>query len=192
MVVKPAERRLRAVDLERELKALGRDGPVARRLDEAVDKEMQSVASLSSLTSQLAVDYLGRLSRPIPALTGPVGAQTVGRAYLAHLLVEKDPPRYGAVDIPVLGTLPDLRKGKPPQDLLNRVVKASRRGFEVIRAVPGPVWRGFVLCLTKRAHDRAADASEYVKSDVIEGLCRFGWVLRQVDIRYGLEPDRRA
>jgi hypothetical protein len=189
--VKPAERRLRAVDLDRELKALGRDGPVARRLDQAVDQAMGSIVALSPLTSQLAVDYLDRLAGPIPALRGPVGAQTVGRAYVAHLLVENDPAAYGAIDIPVLGTLPGLRRGRPPQDLLNRVVKATRRGFESIRAVPAPVWDGFVLCLTKRAHERASDEPGYLKRDVVEGLCRFGWVLRQVDIRYGQRPERR-
>jgi hypothetical protein len=189
--VEPAERRLRSLDLQQELKALGRDGPVARRLDEAVDKAMRLVVSLSPLTAQLAVDYLDRLSRPIPALAGPVGAQTVGRAYVAHLVVEQNPGEYGGFDVPVLGTLPDLRKGRPPQDLLNRVVKATRRGFETIRAVPGPVWTGFVLCLTKRAHDAASDESGYLKEEVVEGLCRFGWVLRQVDIRYGLGPERR-
>ncbi len=25
---------------------------------------------------------------------------------------------------------------------------------------------------------------------VVDGLARFGWVLRQVDLHYGLEPDR--
>jgi hypothetical protein len=189
--VKPAERRLRAADLEGELKALGRDGPVARRFDQAVDQAMRSMVSLSPLTSQLAVDYLDRLAGPIPVLAGPVGAQTVGRAYVAHLVVESDPAAYGAIDIPVLGTLPDLRKGRPPQDLLNRVVKATRRGFESIRAVPAPVWDGFVLCLTKRAHDQAEDGSGYLTGNVVDGLCRFGWVLRQVDIRYGQRPERR-
>jgi hypothetical protein len=190
VAVKPAQRRLRAVDLESELKALGRDGPVARRLDRAADDALRSVRSLSPLTSQLAVDYLDRLARPIPALAGQVGAQIVGRAYLAHLSVEEEPAAYGAVDIPVLGTLPDLRKGRPPQDLLNRVVKASRRGFEMIRAVPAPVWDGFVLCVTKRVHDTAGGDSGYLNGDVVDGLCRFGWVLRQVDIRYRQEPDR--
>jgi hypothetical protein len=190
VAVKPAERRLRAVDLEAELKALGRDGPVARRLDRAADDALGSVKSLSSLTSQLAVDYLDRLARPIPAVAGPVGAQIAGRAYLAHLSVEEEPAAYGAVDIPVLGTLPDLRRGRPPQDLLNRVVKATRRGFETIRAVPAPVWDGFVLCVTKRVHDAAHEDSGYLKRDVVEGLCRFGWVLRQVDIRYRQEPHR--
>jgi hypothetical protein len=28
--------------------------------------------------------------------------------------------------------------------------------------------------------------------EVVDGLARFGWVLRQVDIRYNLEPDLKG
>jgi hypothetical protein len=148
---------------------------------------------LSSLTSPLTLDYLDRLARPIPALRPEVGVQIVTRAYVAHLVVEREPQRFGALDVPVLGTLPPLRRGSPPRDLLTRVVKASRRNFEVIRAVSTPVWNGFVRSLTRRAHDQVADPgpSGLLAVEVVEGLARFGWVLRQVDLHYGLEPEPR-
>jgi hypothetical protein len=151
-------------------------------LDEAVDELMPRLTSLSPLTSHLAADYIDRIARPFPALSGPVGALVMARAYAAHLAVEADPPRFGAVDVPVLGTLPGLRRnGSPPQDLLLRVVKATRKGFELIRAVSTPVWDGFVHCLADRVEVDVPVAS-------IEGLARVGWVLRQVDIHYGLSP----
>ena len=95
--------------------------------------------------------------------------------------------------MPVLGTLPPLRRGSPPRDLLTRVVKASRRNFEVIRAVSTPVWHGFVRSLTRRAHDQVADPgpSGLLAMEVVDGLARFGWVLRQVDLHYGLQPEPR-
>jgi hypothetical protein len=149
------------------------------------------VASLSPLTAPLALDYLDRVGRPVPTLTPAVGVQIVGRTYVAHLLLEQDPGRYGAPDVPVLATLPPLKKGRPPQDLLNRVVKASRRSFEPLCALSPPAWDGFAWCLTRRCHD-GADPDGLVPPDVVEGLARFAWVLRQVDIHYGLEPERRA
>ena len=93
--------------------------------------------------------------------------------------------------MPVARTLPPLRRGSPPQDLLTRVVKATRRSFEAIRAVPEPVWDGFVRGLTSRAHDRTPDAdpSDLLAPAVVDGLARFGWVLRQVDLHYGLQPE---
>jgi len=186
VAVKPA-----GANLDAYLASLGKDGPVARDLDSEVEVAMASVVSLSAMTSPLAVDYLARLARPIPALTPAAGAYIVGRAYMAHVVVEGDPHRFGAVDIPVLGTLPRLRRnGAPPQDLLLRVVKATRRGFEVIRAVSSPVWNGFVHCLAARADDLTRDR-EPLEVDVIDGLARVGWVLRQVDIHYGLAPQRR-
>ena len=91
----------------------------------------------------------------------------------------------------MLGTLPPARNGYAPHDLLNRVVKASRRGFEVICALPPPVWEGFVYGLAMRAHQmpRASDAPIPVAT--VDGIARFGWLLRQVDIHYGSEPERR-
>jgi hypothetical protein len=164
------------------LDSLGQDGPRARLLDEAVDDVMVTLESLSPLTSRLAADYIERMARPMPALSGPAGALVVARAYAAHLAVEADPTRFGAVDVPVLGTLPRLRRnGSAPQDLLLRVVKATRRGFELIRAVSTPVWDGFVHCTADRVAVDVPLAS-------IDGLARVGWVLRQVDIHYGLSP----
>ena len=64
-------------------------------------RRLASVLSLSSLTAPLALDYLDRLARPIPALTPETGVQIVSRAYVAHLVTEDDPAAFGAVDVPV-------------------------------------------------------------------------------------------
>jgi hypothetical protein len=190
VVVKAAGTRLRRSDVESRLEALGADGAVARDLDKTVDREMAKVTALSSLTSALAVQYMERLARPIPSLTPALGVQLVGRTYLAHTVVESDPGRFGAVDIPVWGTLPPLRNGRTPQDLLSRVVKVSRgRTFPPICALAPPAWEGFVLCLTGRAHDMAS-GDDFVATEVVDGVARFAWVLRQVDLHYGLEPER--
>jgi hypothetical protein len=187
-VVKPADRRLGRGELDSHLRDLGPDGDTARLLDADTDSAMRSVASLSSLTAPLALQYMERLGRPIPNLTPELGAQIVGRAYVAHMVVEADPARYGAADVPVLGTLPPLKRGRVPQDLLSRVVKASRRSFEALCALTPEAWEGFVWCLTKRAHDQARD--ELLPVEVVDGLARFAWILRQVDLHYGLEPER--
>ena len=192
LTVKPASSRVGRKELDSHLKSLGDDGAVARRLDRDVDAALDSVTSLSSLSAPLALQYMDRVARPVPSLTPPVGVQIVGRTYVAHLLVEQDPARYGAPDVPVLGTLPPLKKGRPPQDLLNRLVKGSRRGFDLICALTPAAWEGFVWCLTKRLHDIAADPDELIPTDVVDGLARFAWVLRQMDIHYGLEPERQA
>ena len=189
--VKPAPRRLNRSDLDKHLKGLGADGGVARDLDQQVDGEMTRVTALSPLTSQLAVSYMERLARPVPSLTPPIGVLLVGRTYVAHMLVEQDPGRYGAPDVPVLGTLPPLKKGRPPQDLLSRVVKASRgKGFAALCALSPAAWEGFVMCLAKRAHDAAPAGDDFVSAEVVDGVARFGWVLRQVDLHYGLSPER--
>ena len=179
-------------ELERHLKSLGGDGGVARDLDGAVDHEMSRITSLSSLTSALAVSYMERLSRPVPSLTPQIGVLIVGRTYVAHMVVESDPGRFGSPDVPVLGTLPPLKKGRPPQDLLSRVVKVSRgRTFPPLCALSPAAWDGFVHCLTKRAHD-AAGTDELVPLEVVDGVGSFAWVLRQVDIHYGLSPEVAA
>ena len=189
--VKGAPARFGRGDLDSYLKGQGRDGEVARQLDRDVDGAMETVTSLSSLTAPLAISYMDRLSRPVPSLTPEVGVQIVGRSYVAHLVVEADPGRYGAADVPVLGTLPPLKKGRPPQDLLSRVVKASRgRTFAPICALTPAAWDGWVRLLLKRAHDMASAGEDMVPVDVVDGLARFAWVLRQVDIHYGLEPER--
>lgn len=163
---------------------------MARLLDGAVEEAMATITTLSPLTAPLAIDYMDRLARPIPSLTPGVGVQIAGRAYVAHLVVEADPARFGAPDIPVLGTLPAARRGRTPQDLLSRVVKASRgKGFFLICALTPAGWDGFVHCLTRRAHDAAPGDGERVPVEAVDGVARFAWVLRQVDLHYGLEPE---
>jgi hypothetical protein len=191
LTVRPAGTRIQKADLDKHLQSLGSDGPVARDLDRGVDQEMTNVRALSSLTSPLAVSYMERLSRPVPSLTPELGVLLCGRTYVAHMVVESDPARFGAADVPVLGTLPPLKKGRPPQDLLSRVVKVSRgRTFPPICALSPPAWEGWVWCLTRRAHDLAPSAEALVPLDVVDGVARFAWVLRQVDLHYGLSPER--
>ncbi len=191
LTVRPAGDRVNRADLDKYLKSLGSDGPVARDLDQEVDREMTRVTSLSSLTAPLAVSYMERLARPAPSLTPEIGVLIVGRTYVAHMVVEGDPGRFGAADVPVLGTLPPLKKGRPPQDLLLRVVKVSRgRTFPPLCALAPAAWEGFVRCLTKRAHDAALPGAELVSNEVVEGVARFAWILRQVDLHYGLSPER--
>jgi hypothetical protein len=188
--VRPSEIRLDADVLDSRLRTLGRDRIAAVRVVTAVDEELPAIAGLSSLTSALALDYLDRLSRPIPNLSPQSGVSVVTSGYVAHLAVERDPAAFGVTDVPVLGTLPPLKKRIPPNDLLTRIVKATRRDFALIRALPQPVWDGFVCVLTHRAHNRTPNDDDLVSSDVVDALARFGWVLRQVDIHYGLEPER--
>lgn len=177
--------------VERRLAELGDDGGTARRLDEAADGVLSSIASLSALTDGMALGYIDRLARPVPALTPAAGVQIVSRAYCAHLAVERDPAGFAVAGVPVLGTLPPLKRGHPPQDLLNRTVKASRRDFPAIRAVTPPAWEGFVTLVGARVHrmPQAGDDAGPLAMEVVDGLTRFGWVLRQVDIHYGLEPE---
>lgn len=189
MAVQPAGDRVDGESLETYLHTLGPDGPRARRLDRDAARRMESIAALSSVTSPLALDYLERLARPIPALTLRAGVLIVTRSYAAHLAVEADAAAYGATDVPVLGTLPPLKRGSPPQDLAVRVVKATRRNFDRIRAVSPPVWDGLVRCLTRHVHDLVTGDAELLAIDVVDGLARFGWVLRQVDIHFGLSPE---
>jgi hypothetical protein len=191
LIVAPATGRVDAGSVTEYVASLGADSAPARRLIEAVDGAMGSVSSLSTLTTPLALEYLDRLARPIPTLTPEIGVQIVGRAYVGHMVTEDDPQSVGATAVPLLN-LPPLRRGHPPQDLLTRVVKASRRHFERTRAVPGPVWEGLVRDLARRAHERTPDVdpADLLALAVVDGLARFGWVLRQVDLRYGLEPDR--
>lgn len=166
------------------------DAERARRLLEAVNAAMGTVSSLSALTAPLALQYLDRLARPIPTLTPEAGVQIVSRAYVAHMVTEDAPGAFGASEVPLVD-LPPPRRGRPPQDLLTRVVKATRRRFPRIRAVPEPVWDAFVGDLTRRVHDRTPDAdpADLLAPAVVDGLARFGWVLRQVDVRYGLQPE---
>ncbi len=191
VTVRAASERIDRSELDRFLKGLGVDGAVARDLDAETDREMAHVTSLSSLTSHLAVDHMERLSQPVPSLTPEIGVLLVGRTYVAHMVVEGDPGRFGAPDIPVWGTLPPLKKGRLPQDLLSRVVKVSRgRTFPPLCALTPAAWEGLVHCVAKRAHDAVPRGGEFVAVDVVDGVARFAWVLRQVDLHYGLSPER--
>jgi hypothetical protein len=186
--------------LEAFLGRLGDDGLVAEHLDAVTADLMTVVRSLSALSSPLALNYLERIQHPMASLGLGAGVFVITRGYAAHLAIEAGPTAYGAVDIPVLGTLPPLRHGRPPADLLTRAVKATRRGFVGIRAVNDAVWDGFVFATVWRVHDReqhdgagpssGSDGTGYLDPVVIEGLVRFGWVLRQVDLHYSLEPER--
>jgi hypothetical protein len=191
LFVAPANQRVDAVSAEAYLTGLGASAAPARSLIEHVDGAMGSVSSLSTVTAPLALEYLDRLARPIPTLTAEAGVQIVSRSYVAHLVTEGNPEAFAATEVPVV-ELPPLRRGHPPQDLLTRVVKASRRNFARIRAVPEPVWDGFVRDLARRTHERVPDVDpkDLLALEVVDGLARFGWVLRQVDQRYGLEPER--
>jgi hypothetical protein len=188
---------LDAAEVSAALEALGEEGAIAAALDVAVVAAMTDVRALSPLTSQLTVDYLERISRPIASLGLTTGAFITARGYVAHLVVEGDPPAYGTPDVPVFGAFPPLRRGQVPRDLLTRVVRAGRSGFPGIRAVSSGVWDGYVLTTTWRAQaddprDEVPEGGErqYLETSVVDGLVRFGWVLRQVDIHYGLAPER--
>ena len=154
--VRPAEARLDPGIVDPALALLGDDGDIARALDAEADRELSAVLSLSALTTRLAEEYLERLARPIPSLTPATGVQMVSRGYAARMAVESDPTRFGApAELPMLPSLPPVRHGRPPQDLLTRVVKGTRRGFPTVRAVPEAAWDGFVLLLTAREIGRA-------------------------------------
>lgn len=176
------------------LRLLGPDGELARDLDASADREAAAFVALSPLTTQLAEDYLDRIARPIPALTPAAGVQVVTRGYAARIAVGREPARFGAAhELPELASLPERRNGRPPQDILTRVVKATRRGFPAVRAVSAGVWDGFALLLTASVHQSqpgTEDEPELLAGEVVDGLARFGWVLRLVDVRYGLEPER--
>ena len=152
-----ADQHLDAAEVRRRLDALGADGALAAELDRRVAAGLPSIVSLSDLSSALAVEYVERVARPMGALSARTGALLVVRGYLAHVLVEGDAAAFGIVDVPVLGNLPPLRHGRPPQGLLTRVVKASRRQFEVICALSPAAWEGFVVATTGHVH-READA----------------------------------
>jgi hypothetical protein len=199
MSVRPAEGRVDAGTADAALALLGPDGDTARALDLEADREMSRVVSLSALTTGLAEEYLERLARPIPSLTPAAGVQVVTRGYAARMAVEREPSRFGApAELPDLSSLPAPRNGRPPQDLLTRAVKSTRRRFPALRAVAEPVWDGFVVLLTARVHrlvpddGAGGDGPGLLAAEVVDGLARFGWVLRLVDVRYGQEPEHRG
>lgn len=174
--------------------ALGRLGDSGRRA-EALDARAALIRSdltgLSPLSTALLSSYLERIGRPLAELGFDGGALAGTHGYAAHLAVEADPAAYGATDVPGIGDLPPSRRGRPPVDLANRVVRATRRGFEHIRAVDDDVWSGLCACVTYRVHDAAGPDGPFAEPAVVEALVRIGWVLRQVDLHYRQEPERR-
>lgn len=178
-------------ELDERLVALGEAGDRARALDGAAVELTRRLAGLSPLTSALAENYAERVARPLPDVGFDAATMLVVRGYAAHLAVEADPSRYGAADIPVIGSLPPARHGRAPTDLLTRVVRATRRGFEHYRAVDAEVWEGFVACSAQRVHALAtASETAFAAPDVVDGLVRVGWILRQVDLHYGQQPEQ--
>lgn len=183
------------------LESLGDDGRRAAALGAEIDRRLVTVASLSELSAPLALDYIDRLRHPLPAMSPVTGVRITTSGYLAQAAVEADPAAYGALDVPVLGTLPAIGR-RPPQDLSSRVVKATRRNFAAIRAVSDGVWQGLVAIITAAVHDQVALEVEvggaqadpgpvWLEPSIIDSLLRFGWVLRQVDLHYHLEPEPR-
>ncbi len=193
---KPGPARVDSASRDADLAERGVDGEWAAALDERAEALLSTVVSLSELSTSLALDYLERLSRPWPALTPSIGARLVARSYTAHMAVEADPAAFGAVDVPVLDTLPPARGSRAPQGLLNHVVKASRGPFPAVCAVSPGTWEGFVTCCMYRVHEDArraspgSETSEWLGRPVVDGVARFGWVVRQVDIFYRQQPER--
>ncbi len=176
---------------------MGAEGDLVRALDARVSQRLPSLTALSELTSPLVVNYVERVARPVSALAPAAGARVMMRGYAAHVVVEDDPGVVGSEDVPVLGTLPPLnRHGRPPQDLLMRIVKASRRHFSVVCALSPDGWEGFVVVSLAHVHDEAEQLNPgpdgepaYLDEELVDGLLRTGWLLRQVDLAYGQEPE---
>lgn len=166
---------------------LGDDGRRAHDLDGAVSERLPEVVDLSALTTPLLTGYVERVRRPLSQLPVDVALTLGMRGYLTEQLIEQEPERFGIVDIPVMGGLPE----RPPRDLLVRVVKASRGAFPRLRAVNDGVWSGLVSLAMWRAHQQipASPEGTYPIREVIDGLLRIGWLLRQVDLFYRLEPE---
>ena len=194
------------------------DAGYAKALDRRVGNRLPALSSLSPITSPLVVDYVKRVGGPIKSMSPSAGARVVARGYVAHIVVEHDPNIVGAPDVPVLGDLPPLNKrGQPPGDLMMRIVKASRRHFEGICALSLDGWDAYVTVSLAHVHDDAEliagagggedgeggagagageggeggepDGPAYLSEEVVDGLMRTGWLLRQVDLAYGQEPE---
>lgn len=178
------------------LAELGDDGERARFLDAGVDRVLEGgLSALSPLTSPLAMSYLDRIARPLTALDMGSAVGLTTRGYAAHLVVEERGGEIGIETVPVLSGLPAMRRGVPPQDLVSRVVKITRRSFDTVRAVTWGTWEGLVVITARRTHagrrrDAEGELPPALDVAVIDALLRFGWVLRQVDLYYGFAPER--
>jgi hypothetical protein len=182
-------------DVEARLAILGADGDLARQLDQAAEQTMRTLRALSDLTVPLALAYLDRIARPLQALDLESAVRLTTRGYAAHLAVEERGRDLGVEEVPVLGHLPPIRHGRPSQGLLTQIVKLTRRGFDAIRAVTAPTWDGLVVITAGRLHAGRRKGPDGtlpppLDVEVIDALLRFGWVLRQVDLFYGFQPDR--
>jgi hypothetical protein len=182
------------------VEAAGAEGRAVRLLNRRVGQRLADVIELSVLTSELTVAYVERVAAPMSAMSLATGARCIARGYVAHLLIEEDPAAFGVVDIPVLGTLPPLRRGRPPQDLLTRVVKATRRHFYSVCCLSPEAWDAFLVATTAEIHAEALagatdgedrEGAGLLAPELVDGLLRTGWLLRQVDLAYGLQPVLR-
>lgn len=173
---------------------LGPEGVVASELEKATVDMLKTLDGLSSLTVPLALAYLDRIARPLAAMDLESAVRLTSRGYAAHLVIEQRGRDFGVETVPVLGDLPAMKHGRPPQQLLAIVVKVTRRSFAAVRAISEGSWDGLVVAVARRVHaERTRDLEGVLPPpldvDVIDALLRFGWVLRQVDLHYGYEPD---
>jgi hypothetical protein len=193
------------------LSAAGENGQRALVLHDQVERGHANLVSLTRVTTPLAAQHVQRLRVAMPSLSRLTAYALVRRGYTAHLLVEADPGCFGAARVPDIVEMPPLdRDGAPRRELLTFVVKVTLRSFGVLRGIPPDVWEGLAVCTTWRIHDDVptgptaspdspaedadADALDeplaLLSQEVIEGLLRFGWVLRATDLAYGMEPAR--
>lgn len=177
------------------LAELGDDGARARFLDSAVDQVLGELRGLSPLTAPLAMSYLDRIARPLTAMDLGSAVHLTTRGYAAHLVVEERGGEIGIQTVPVVSGLPAMKRGAPPQDLLTRVVKITRRNFDTVRAVTWGTWEGLLVITARRTHAGRRPGPDKtlppaLDVSVIDALLRFGWVLRQVDLYYGFAPER--
>ena len=168
-----------------------------RLLNQRVGRRLADVVELSPLTSELTVAYVERVAGPMSAMSLPAGARLIARGYLAQLVIEEDPSAFAIEDIPVWGALPPLRHGRPPRDMLTRVIKASRRHFAMVCCLSPEAWEAFVVATTAEVHAEALsgtpggqdlEGAGLLAPELVDGMLRTGWLLRQVDLAYGLGP----
>jgi hypothetical protein len=172
------------------LRQLGQSGARGRALHKAALRRIAALRTLTPVSTSVALRYAERVARPLAALDEVAATEIVLLGYAAHQLVEEQPDAYGVDDIPVLGALPKA----PPRDLANRVLRASRKDFAVLCALSPETWESFSACSLATAQRRPdrPEGPGHVSADVVDGLLRFGWILRQADLYYGLNPPDRS